>query len=98
MLKYICFFILIIFALFGLCEALHSLKLKLILGKGKINSKLVVFLENGTAEKQLTFVGEQYIWLGKKYADSVVADVSALDSDTYKRCKPIAEKYYISLN
>lgn len=98
MLKYICFFVLIIFALFGLCESLHSLKLKLILGKGKINSKLVIFLENATAEKQLTFVGEQYIWLGKKYADSVEADASALDSDTYKRCETIAEKYYISLN
>ncbi len=95
MIEYICFFIILFFAIFGFCEAIHFLRLKFIFPKRKMNSQLIIHLENETAEKQLTFAGEQYLWLGNKFADSVLADNSKLDFNTYLRCKKIAEKYNI---
>lgn len=95
MAKYICFFIMLLFALFGLCEAMHILWLKFIFPKQKMNSQLIIHLDNKTAEKQLLFAGEQYLWLGNKYADSILADNSNLEFNTYIRCREIAEKYNI---
>lgn len=63
-----------------------------------MNTKLIIYLENETAEKQLMFAGEQYLWLGNKYADTVIADNTRLDFGTYMRCKKIAEKYNIIFN
>ena len=95
MFEYICFFVLLFFAIFGFCEAAHFLKICVMFPKRKLNTKLIVKLDNNNAEKQLTFVGEQFLWLGNKYADSVLADNSLLDYDTYLRCKEIAQKYNI---
>lgn len=95
MFEFIGFFILLMFALFGFCEAAHFFKLIFLFPKRRMNSQLVIKLENETAEKQLTFAGEQYLWLGNKFADSVVADTSQLDTVTYLRCKEIARKYNI---
>ncbi len=98
MTEYICFFILLIFAVFGLCEAVHLLKLMLIFPKRRMNSQLIINLNNKTAEKQLIFAGEQYLWLGNKFADSIIANGKDLSFDTYLSCKKIAEKYNITLN
>ena len=95
MFEYICFFILLIFAIFGFCEALHLLKLLILFPKRNMNSQLIISLKNETAEKQLIFAGEQYLWLGDKFADSILADYSSLDKATYLRCKKIAQKYNI---
>lgn len=95
MFEHICFFILLIFAIFGFCEASHLLKLLILFPKRNMNSQLVIRLKNETAEKQLIFAGEQYLWLGNKFADSILADNSSLDIPTYLRCKKIAQKYNI---
>lgn len=95
MIEYIVFFILLIFAIFGFCEAAHLLKIMILFPKRRMNSQLVIRLENETAEKQLIFAGEQYLWLGNKFADSVLADNSMLDESTYLRCKKISQKYNI---
>lgn len=95
MTEYICFFILLIFAIFGFCEAAHLFKILVLFPKRRMNSQLIIHLDNENAEKQLVFAGEQYLWLGNKLADSVVADASQLDMDTYLRCKAIAKKYNI---
>ncbi len=60
-----------------------------------MNSKLIIKLDNKNAEKQLIFAGEQYLWLGNKFADLVIADNSELDYNTYLKCEPIAKKYNI---
>ena len=95
MFEYICFFVVLIFAIFGFCEAAHFFKIIMLFPKRRMNSQLVITLDNENAEKQLVFAGEQYLWLGNKFADSVLADNSKLDNSTYLRCKPIAEKYNI---
>lgn len=95
MFEYICFFVLLIFAIFGFCEAVHLLKLIILFPKRRMNSQLIIRLENEIAEKQLIFAGEQYLWLGNKFADSILADSSYLDKSTYLRCKKIAQKYNI---
>jgi hypothetical protein len=93
--EYICFFFLLIFAIFGFCEAAHLLKILLLFPKRRMNSQLVIRLDNKNAEKQLIFAGEQYLWLGNKLADSVLAVNSNLDKATYLKCKEIAKKYNI---
>lgn len=93
--EYICFFILVIFALFGICEFAHLIKLLILFPKRRMNSQLIIKLDKNNAEKQLMFAISQYLWLGDKYADSILADASELDDDTYCRCKIIAEKYNI---
>ena len=95
MIEIIAFFIILVFAVFGLCETVHLIKLKFIFPKRKMNSKLVIILDDETAEKQLIFAGEQYLWLGDKFADSIYADNSKLSFETYLRCKEIARKYNI---
>ena len=94
---YIFFIILIFFALFGFCEFLHIVKLKIIYSKPKIHSCLLMQLENGIAEKQLLFACEQYRWYGNKFADLIVPICDKLDDETYARCKKIAEKYEVEI-
>ncbi len=98
MTEYICFFILLFFAIFGFCEMIHFIRLKFIFPKRKMNTELIIHLENEIAEKQLMFAGEQYLWLGNKYADTIVAENTKLDFNTYMRCKRIADKYNIIFN
>ncbi len=89
----ILFIILLIFGVFGFSEFLHILRLKVIFPKRKMYSHLVINLQNGTAEKQLMYACEQMLWYGKNYADFIVPNVSALDDESYKNCKEIAQKY-----
>ncbi len=89
--------IFLIFAVFGLSEFLHILKLFIIFPKRRLYSHLVVNLQNKTAEKQLLYICEQYKWHGKSFADFIVLGVGELDAQSYKKCKNIADKYGISI-
>lgn len=91
--KLLLFFLGIIFSLFGFCEALHILKLYVIFPKRKMNSTLVIILNEETATNQIIFAGEQFKWLGTKFADRVLAVSEDLDEETVKECKILAEKY-----
>ncbi len=93
--KLLLFFLILIFSLFGFCEALHLLKLFIIFPKRKMNSSLVIILSEETAINQITFAGEQLKWLGTKFADRVLAVSEDLNEETVKECKMLAEKYGI---
>lgn len=85
------------FAIFGLTEFLHILKLFIIFPKRKMNSHLIINLQNNLAESQLTYVCEQYRWLGTQYAENIHLICDYIDDDTYFRCKQIADKYGITI-
>lgn len=79
--------------LLGLCEFLHFLKLILIFPKRKMHSTMVVMLKEDTAIKQTVFVGEQFKWLGDKFADRVIVVAEDLSCEAVAECKEQAEKY-----
>ena len=95
--KLLLFFTVLIFSVFGFCEALHNLKLLLIFPKRKMQSNMVVILSKDTAEQQMLFVGEQQKWLGTKYADRIIAVYENLPFDTVEACEQLAVKYDIKL-
>lgn len=88
--------VILFFAVFGLSEFLHILKLHLIFPKRKMCSHLVINLQNNTAEQQLLFACEQLNWHRGAFADFIVPYCDNLDNATYLRCKEIAEKYGIN--
>ena len=87
--KLLLFFTVLIFSVFGFCEALHNLKLLLIFPKRKMQSNMVVILNKDTAEQQK--------WLGTKYADRIIAVYENLPFDTVEACEQLAVKYDIKL-
>ncbi len=91
--KPIIFIIIFVFAIFGLSEFLHILKLYFIFPKRKMYSHLVINLQNNTAEKQLLYAYEQYTWHGEGYADFLVFNCDNLSDEVYERCRVIANKY-----
>lgn len=92
-----CLLGLLLFAVFGLSEFLHIIKLHILFPKAKINSTLIVKLSNATAENQTLYACEQFFWYGKRFADSVCFDCKDLSYDVYKRCQKICEKYGIEI-
>ena len=95
--KFLLFFVCILLAIFGLCEILHNFKLWLIFPKRDINSTLVVFLNEQTATEQMVFVGEQFLWLGQKFANRVIAVAENFSDQTLSDCHKLAVKYGIKL-
>lgn len=95
--KILAFIILVIFAVFGFSEFLHIVRMFLIFPQKKVNTKVVIELQNGIAEKQLLYVCEQYNWYGKYFADAVYVNTDNLDEENYNNCKAIAKKYDIEI-
>lgn len=87
----------IVFAVFGLSEFLHIVRLFFIFPKRKLWAHIVVNLQNETAQKQILYVCEQYKWHGKSFADFIVFNGSALSEENYLYAKIIAEKYGFKL-
>lgn len=87
----------IVFAVFGLSEFLHIVKLFFIFPKRKLWAHIVVNLQNETAEKQILYVCEQYKWHGKSFADFIVFNANSLNEENYSHAKIIAEKYGFKL-
>lgn len=94
MLKYILTAACIIFALFGLSEFLHLLKLKFISGK-KAATYSVLLLSNNLPDRQIVYAGEQRVWLGKAYADHIIVVNTGLDETDDIACRTAADKYGI---
>ncbi|MBE6787679.1 MAG: hypothetical protein E7537_04965 [Ruminococcaceae bacterium] len=82
-----------IFAVFGISEFLHAVKLYFAFPKRKLWAHIVVNLQNDTAEKQISFVCEQYLWHGADYADFIVFNGNNLCEETYERANNVAQKY-----
>lgn len=91
--KLLLFFVCLIFCVLGLCEFLHFLKCLLIFPKRKMHSTLVVMLNEDTAIKQTTLVGEQYRWLGDKLAERVIIVAQNLSEEVFSECEALAAKY-----
>ncbi len=89
------YLIFIVFSIFGLSEFLHILKLFIIYPKAKINSCLVIKLNDATAEKQTEYTCEQFCWYGKRFADSLKFDCEDLSLECYEKCRKITERYGI---
>ncbi len=92
-----CLLGLLTFAIFGISEFLHIIKLHIVFPKAKINSTLTVKLREPNAEKQTLYACEQFRWYGRRFADSVTFDCENLSFDVYKRCQKICEKYGIEI-
>lgn len=91
------FLVFLVFSVFGLCEFLHLLHGILIFPKRKMNSTLVIMLDEQNAEKQIAFAGEQLKWLGGKYAERVIAVAQNLSDDALQECAELSLKYHIKL-
>lgn len=94
MIWYILSAICIIFALFGLSELLHLIKLRFVSGK-KAATYSVLLLSDNDPDRQIAYAGEQRTWLGKAYADHIIAVNSGLCEEDDRLCRETADKYCI---
>lgn len=92
----IIYLLLLFFSVVGLCDIIHCIRLSLLDIKNEKHKIVCCKLEGKHADLQLRFVIEQYNWLGRKYADKVVAINFLNDKDLIERCKYIAYKHNIS--
>lgn len=88
----------VVFAVLGLSEFLHIIKLFFIFPKRKLCAHIVVNLQNETAQKQILYICEQYFWHGKSFADFIVFNANSLNEENYLHAKAIAEKYGFKLS
>lgn len=81
----------IVFAVFGLAEFLHGLSLYFISPKKRSVTYSLVFLSGESPEIQLETAVKQYAWLGKRYADYLLAVDTGLSEYNSEVCRVIAE-------
>lgn len=79
----------------GLAEVIHAVKLYIFSPKKKPLSYFVVYLGKEDPESQLRYLGERYLWQGKRLADNVIAVNSEVSFESFKPCAEIAAKYNI---
>ncbi len=79
----------------GISELLHSVKLWLLYSEKSGNSYSVICLKSLSAEQQMRFAVAQRKWLGKKYADNIIAINSFISGEEYYSCEQFAKKYGI---
>lgn len=89
---------LVFLSVLGLCEVIHFLSLSLLDNKKNRNKVVCLVLRGRTADIELQFVVEQFRWMGRKYADKIIA-INALDTDEemLNRCSEIALKNGIEI-
>lgn len=87
--------ILVLLCTLGLAEVIHAVKLYIFSPVKKALSYYVVYLGSDNPESQLRYLGEKYLWQGKRFADNVIAVNSAVGQESFKNCAEIAEKYNI---
>ena len=97
MVKGILTVLIILFAVSGLCEFIHSVRLFFILPEKERSSLCVIRLQQGKAVQQLRFVLHQSHWLGSLYADKVVAISDGIESEELDVCKNLIESSDIVL-
>ena len=90
----ILFLIFLIPAMLGLAEIIHIFKTCLFYPKNT-DSYVLIYLSNENPALKLSFVLEQYYWLGKRYVENVIAIASDLSEENYEMCKNIADKHGI---
>lgn len=97
MIKTILAVMLLIFAILGITEFIHNLKLSF-LSKGLIKrNAIVVVLKEKSALEQLSFTYSQFRWHGPDYGDIIVGLTDNLSEDTINLCEEYAYKRRIAL-
>lgn len=91
--KYIAVAIVIFLSVLGLAELMHGINLQITSPHSKAVTYSVVVLTDEEPEQQLLFAIEQQKWLGKAYADYIIALNSGLSEKADKACRYIAEKH-----
>lgn len=86
-------FVFLVLFIFGLCEFIHLLHMFLIFPNRRMNSTLVVMLNEETALNQIIYAGEQMRWLGDKFADRVLLVAENLDEVLLFECEELSLKY-----
>ena len=81
---------LLIFAMLGLAEFLHGIRLRLRAPKTRAATYSVLVLGGTCPEQQLAYAVEQHRWLGCAYADRIVALDDALTAEQRSRCSRLA--------
>ncbi|MBR4073569.1 MAG: hypothetical protein IKK24_06470 [Clostridia bacterium] len=80
-----------IFAIIGLCEFIHTVKLMFLASRKKCKTVSVVWLKSNSAVEQISFVSEQLCWLGGDFAEYVIAVTDEIDKDELDNCRSFAE-------
>lgn len=86
---------LLFLSVIGLCEVFHYVKLAFLDTKRNKNKIVCCILKDDLADLQLRFIIEQYNWLGRKYADKIIAVNCLKDEDIINRCRSISDKYNV---
>ncbi len=82
----------IVFAVFGLAEFLHGISLCFILPKKRAVTYSLVFLSGENPQAQLNTALNQLSWLGKRYADHLVAVDTGISESDAELCRLISRE------
>lgn len=92
MVKYVLISIFIVIALLGLSEFLHIIKMRFSAPLEKAFTCCVLFLTDDMPERQIAFAAEQRMWLGKTYADKIIAVENDISEENLDRCRIYAKE------
>ncbi len=80
-----------VFAISGLCELIHSIRLLFLSPLKKKTVYSVVVLKPQEALSQVSFASEQLNWLGNDYAEKAIAITDAVSDTELEACHRAAE-------
>lgn len=75
------------FALFGLAELMHGIRLKLMLSGKKPFTYTVIFLSGNDPAGQIRFASEQRRWHGSAYSDRIIAVNNGISAGQESECR-----------
>ncbi len=87
MIKTVLTIIVILFAVLGLSEFLHSLRLACFSLGPKRKTATVIVLDEDRAVEQLSYVISQSCWFGPQYSECIIAVTDSLSEETLRDCR-----------
>lgn len=75
------------FALFGLAELMHGIRLKLMLTGKKPFTYTVIYLSGSDPAGQIRFAAEQKKWHGSAYSDRIIAVNNGISAGQESECR-----------
>lgn len=88
---------LVVLAVSGICEIIHSVRLILIRPSRRSGAVCVIWLKKGSAVSQLRFVCEQLRWWGKDFAEHIIAVSSDISGEELETCMKTAAESLVTL-
>ncbi|MBR7132482.1 MAG: hypothetical protein IKD04_03025 [Clostridia bacterium] len=92
MVELLFFIFVLLLAVLGLAELIHSVKLCLLAPKEAAISYKIIFLKGSLPQHQLKIAVEQSAWSGKKLTGNIIAVNSFLEGEALEECRFIAQK------